>query len=1051
MKINTIILILMLTVSQGLCADKITEIRIGSEVEFPPYAFVDEHGQAAGFSVDLIKAVADAMKLPIVITTGSWDAMWKGLVDGKLDALPIVAKSSERKNLIDFSLPHTETFDAFFVRDGKPEIGNLADAQSRMIVVMRSDAAHHALLERNFQGVIIPVDTITEGLKLIASGQYDAFLCSKLIGVLTIRKHDIRGLTAGPLIPDYKRVFAFGVKKGADELHEKLNQGLLIVKSNGEYDRIYEKWFSLDEQWQKHYKTDTKKIHLTAEEEAWLKNHKTVRVGISPVFPPLKFYEKGAIKGVEPDYLNLFSELTGIHFQYVICPFAEMDSKVKSGEIDMFISFNIAERLAYMTFTEPLMDFRHLIITRNDVPFMSGISALTGKKVAIVKGVKLHKKVIAPYPDIETVEVSSMKEMFDAVSEFKADALILSTLFTGYLIQNYPNLKIAGIADFPSAPYLYAVRKDYPELVSILNKAIASISKEQHDAIFQKWCNVKIEYRPNWSEILKWVFAIGSVFIIILGISLFWNRRLAKEITDRKQMERALRESEERLELVLEGSQLGYWDWNIRTGEVRRNRRWAEMLGYTLQEINDNVGQWTDLIHPNDRTVAWQSLQDHLEGRKPIHKSEYRMLTKDGQWKWIFDQARIVKYDSMGKPVRMSGTYTDITDRKRAEQALRESDERYRKAQAIGHVGNWEYNIQMTRFWGSDEAKRIYGFDLNADNFTAEEVESCIPERERVHQALVDLIEKDKEYNLEFDIITKDSKQRKTIISIAELERDETGRPLKINGVIRDITERKQFEEKRLELERRLLNVQKLESLGRVTAGIAHNFNNILYAVTGNIEMAMDDVPLKSSIHQILEEALKAAERAVNLTHKILAYSGSGFFKFGKVDVSRLIKENVHTFKSVISENVSFSLNLTEDIPMINATPEQIQRVIMNMLVNASEAVGENTGTIVLSTGVTDGDDDSLKNGLQDIDDPEEKHIAGRCVYIEISDTGCGMNEETVKLLSDPFFTTKFMGRGLGMSEVQGIVHNHKGSIFVKSEPGQGSTIRVLFPVSEGT
>ncbi len=280
-------------------------------------------------------------------------------------------------------------------------------------------------------------------------------------------------------------------------------------------------------------------IRLTPLEEVWLRNHKTIRVGMSPIFPPLKFTEKGVIKGIEPDYLNLLSEYTGIQFEYVVCDFSVMDAKVKSGEIDMFISFYIPERLAYMTFTEPLMEFKQIIIARIDSPFMSGLGALKRKKVATVRGVKLYEKLLASYPDIEAVPVGTMEEMFRAVSEFKADALISKTYYAGYVIHNYPNLKIVGVADLPPEPYYYAVRKDYPELVSILNKAIVSISREQHDAIVQKWFTIRLEYRPNWSEILKWAVVAGAVFIIILGISLFWNRRLANEIDKRKRAEEA--------------------------------------------------------------------------------------------------------------------------------------------------------------------------------------------------------------------------------------------------------------------------------------------------------------------------------------------------------------------------------------------------------------------------------------------------------------------------------------------------------------------------------
>ncbi|MFA4829464.1 MAG: transporter substrate-binding domain-containing protein [Thermodesulfovibrionales bacterium] len=250
--ILSIIVAVSLTTAVSYAANSKPAIKVGSEVEFPPFAIVDENGQADGFSVDLIKAVAKAMDLPIVITTGSWDTMWNNLVSGQLDVLPIVAKSPERQRLVDFSLSHTETFDAFFVRSGSPEIRDIESAHGKKIVVMRSDAAHHALLEHKFQGEIVLVDTIPEGLKMVASGKNDAFLCSKLIGILAIKKHSIKGLKAGPLVPDYKRVFSFGVRKGADELREKLNQGLLIIKSSGEYDRIYEKWLGFDDPWRKY-------------------------------------------------------------------------------------------------------------------------------------------------------------------------------------------------------------------------------------------------------------------------------------------------------------------------------------------------------------------------------------------------------------------------------------------------------------------------------------------------------------------------------------------------------------------------------------------------------------------------------------------------------------------------------------------------------------------------------------------------------------------------------------------------------------------------------
>ena len=222
-------------------------VRGGSEEGFRPYAFVDARGQPTGFGPELLRAVASRAGLELRVTHGPWDEVWAGLVAGELDVLPVVARSPSREPLVDFSLPHTQTFDAFFVREGRPPIPSLAAAAGKEIVVLRSDAAQHQLEERKFSGKVVPVDSISEGLRLIAAGRHDALLCSKVVGVLERKQAGIEGVEAGPPIPDYKRVFSFAVSKGNTELLERLNQGLAIVKADGTYDQIYARWLDVHE------------------------------------------------------------------------------------------------------------------------------------------------------------------------------------------------------------------------------------------------------------------------------------------------------------------------------------------------------------------------------------------------------------------------------------------------------------------------------------------------------------------------------------------------------------------------------------------------------------------------------------------------------------------------------------------------------------------------------------------------------------------------------------------------------------------------------------
>jgi diguanylate cyclase (GGDEF)-like protein/PAS domain S-box-containing protein len=424
-------------------------------------------------------------------------------------------------------------------------------------------------------------------------------------------------------------------------------------------------------------------VILTPSEETWLRNHKPIRVGMSPTFPPLKFSEKGVIKGIEPDYLNLLSEYTGIQFEYVVCDFSVMDAKIKSGEMDMFLSFNIPQRLSYMTFTKPFMEFKQVIIARNDAPFMSGIAALKGKKMATVKGVRLYDKLLSPYPEIEAVPVGTMEEMFRAVSESKADALIAQTFLAGYMMPNYPNLKAVGVPDLPPEPYLYAVRKDYPELVGILNKAIQSIPKDRFDAIVQKWFTIRVEYRPNWSEITKWAVVIVGVFTLILGLTLFWNRRLVWEIDIRKKTEVTLRESELLRRLSIDNMLEAYALHEAIFNESGR------MVDYRFLDFNPAAQKIANMAREEIVGRTAMELYPHIVERGLLDRYADVMTTGVSAIIEDFYYAG----DNLDKAFDISCfriddrhfvcVFRDITARKKAEETLRESEKKYRELSII--------------------------------------------------------------------------------------------------------------------------------------------------------------------------------------------------------------------------------------------------------------------------------------------------------------------------------------------------------------------------------
>jgi len=271
----------------------------------------------------------------------------------------------------------------------------------------------------------------------------------------------------------------------------------------------------------------------------------------------------------------------------------------------------------------------------------------------------------------------------------------------------------------------------------------------------------------------------------------------------------------------------------------------------------------------------------------------------------------------------------------------------------------------------------------------------------------------------------------------------EEGRKL-ILLAIEDVTERTRLEAERLEIERKLLQAQKLESLAVMAGGIAHDFNNQLAVVLGNLQLALTDQALDPETRYSISSAVKAAKRSAELSRKMQIYTGSSLGFPVDVDIKELLNKNSDLLKTSVSRYVTLNLEIYSKIPLIKGDPDQIQRLVMNIMVNASEAIGDQDGAVTLRTGVMDCDAAYLRAGRL-----EEKPAPGRFVFLEFTDTGCGMDADTLRRLFDPFFTTKFTGRGLGMAEALGTVKGHRGAIIVDSEARKGTTIRVLFPASE--
>jgi PAS domain S-box-containing protein len=512
-----------------------------------------------------------------------------------------------------------------------------------------------------------------------------------------------------------------------------------------------------------------------------------------------------------------------------------------------------------------------------------------------------------------------------------------------------------------------------------------------------------------------------------------------RDITARKLAEEALRASEERYRLMAELTGKIVYDFGLDAGRYVWNGAVEEITGYTAEELESmDMKDWTSMIHPDDRAALIMTFEKVLGTQGPF-RAEYRIRRKDGDLVHVEDHGVFIM-DASGRPCRMLGSIGDITERKLAEEALRQSEERLRLI--LMNIADIVIilDAQGRITYQTPSTARILGYAPGLLTGTSP-VDLVHPDdRDGVSRDLAEVYEGMSDGRpTEFRCLKADG----TWVHLEAIGAriDEPQGPGVVVITARDITDRRKAQELRIGMERRMLNAQRMESLGVLAGGIAHDFNNLLMAIMGNIDLAKMDVPPASKATALLDRAMVSARRAAELTNHLLAYSGRGKSEQRALDLNAIVEEAARLSMASVPKTVNIDIRLSRGLPPVKADPGQIQQVVMNLVANASEAIGEARGHITVKTDLVCCTDEHLAASLL-----PDKPPAGEYVMLEVSDTGCGMDADTVDLLLDPFFTTKFPGRGLGMAAVRGIVAGHRGAIMVASRPGEGTTVQVLLP-----
>jgi PAS domain S-box-containing protein len=508
---------------------------------------------------------------------------------------------------------------------------------------------------------------------------------------------------------------------------------------------------------------------------------------------------------------------------------------------------------------------------------------------------------------------------------------------------------------------------------------------------------------------------------------------IGEDITEWKQ-------ATQRLSYVIQAINAGTWEWNVQTGETIFNERWAEIIGYTLDEISPvSIDTWTKFCHPDDLESSRRRLRKCFSGQAEYYQYESRMRHKNGEWIWVLDRGKVMTWTRDGKPEWMYGTHQDTTEQKQAEAKLKANEAKLRLIIEQSPLGVCINDLAGKFISANPAYQHLTGYteeELKQRTFFDITHPDDRPENRRLFHGMT--FEEPVSFRMKKRYIRKDGAEISVIIHASPIC-DPSGSPLFGLALIEDTTERKKAKREREKLQGQLSQAQKMEAVGRLAGGVAHDFNNMLAIILGNTEMAMEALDPGQPVLDDLQEIKKAADRSSDLVRQLLAFARKQTVSPKVLDLNATVAGMIKMLTRLIGEDIDLVWLPGEAVWPVNIDPGQLDQILANLCVNARDAI-EGVGKMTIETGNTTFDKAycAIHAGFK----------PGEYAMLAVSDNGCGMDAQTRANIFEPFFTTKAKdkGTGLGLSTVYGVVKQNNGFINVYSEPDQGTTFKIYLP-----